>query len=113
MDIDIHVVPNLRDSTGTRAYYKPIIFPNDFWRLRSQYIEINSTTTTLPIRFEFQPMSFFKFQAFATLTQGFDDAAKQQGASASAEMDEVKRMLVETNPWFLALTGFVSILHTV
>lgn len=47
------------------------------------------------------------------MTHGFDEAIKQQGGGAGAELDEVKRMLLETNPWFLALTGIVSILHTV
>lgn len=50
---------------------------------------------------------------FASLSFGFEQAAQQQGAGAGAELDEVKRMLVETNPWFLALTGIVSLLHIV
>jgi hypothetical protein len=58
-------------------------------------------------------MSYFKFQMFASMTFGFQEAAKQQGGSSAAEMDEVKRMLIETNPWFLALTGVVSVLHVV
>lgn len=99
-----------RDETGTKGYYKPIVFPNDFWHLRSQYVEINSTTSTLPLQVTFQPVSYWKFQMFATMTQSFADAAKQQGGTGG-EMDEIKRMLVETNPYFLALTAFVSILH--
>jgi len=54
-----------------------------------------------------------KFQLFASMTHGFNEAAKQQGQSSGAEIDEVKRMLLETNPWFLGLTAFVSILHVV
>ena len=45
------------------------------------------------------------------MTVGFEEAAKQQGGSSGAELDELKRMLIETNPWFLGLTGLVSILH--
>ena len=90
----------------------PIIFPNEFWHLRSQYIEVNSTTSSLPLQINFHPMTYFKFQTFASLTFGFEEAAKQQGGNG-AEFDEVKRMLVETNPWFLGLTGVVSILHVV
>ena len=45
------------------------------------------------------------------MTHGFNEAAKQQGQSSGAEIDEVKRMLLETNPWFLGLTAFVSVLH--
>jgi Cleft lip and palate transmembrane protein 1 (CLPTM1) len=56
-------------------------------------------------------MSFMKFQMFASMTHGFNEASKSgQGAS---EIDELKRMLLETNPWFLGLTGLVSILHVV
>lgn len=47
------------------------------------------------------------------MTHGFNEAAKQQGASAGAELDEVKRMLLETNSYFLMLTGIVSVLHVV
>jgi hypothetical protein len=102
-----------RDETGTKGYHKPIIFTNDFWRLRSQYIEINTTTPRLPLRFTFQPMPYWKFQIYSTMTQGFEEAAKQQGSGAHAELDELKRMLVETNPWFLGLTALVSVLHVV
>jgi len=74
---------------------------------------INETTPTLPLQITFQPMSFMKFQIFASMTHGFKEAAKQQGQGSSAELDEIKRMLLETNPWFLGLTGLVSILHVV
>lgn len=107
---DVTILPE-RDETGTKGFYKPIIFPNEFWQLRSQFIEINTTTPTLPLQVTFQPMSYWKFTILASLTASFAEAAKQQGSAGSAEMDEIKRMLVETNPWFLGLTAFVSILH--
>ena len=103
----------MRDETGTKGFYKPIIFPNDFWQLRSQNYEINSTTPQVPLRIELQPMSYFKFQMFASVGAGFNEAAKQQGGPGTAEIDEIKRMLVETNPYFLMLTATVSILHVV
>lgn len=34
------------------------------------------------------------------------------GGSTSAEMDEMKRMLLETNPILLGTTIFVSLLHS-
>ncbi|OJT09062.1 Cleft lip and palate transmembrane protein 1 [Trametes pubescens] len=101
-----------RDAAG-RPLYKPIIFPNEFWHLRSQHFEINSTTPSVPLQIEFQPMSYWKFTIFAAMTASFAEAAKQQGASSGAELDEVKRMLVETNPYFLAITALVSVLHVV
>lgn len=81
--------------------------------MRSQYIEINTTTPVLPLQVSFQPMAYWKFSLFATMTASFAEAAKQQGSAGSAELDEIKRMLVETNPYFLGLTALVSILHVV
>ncbi|KAI0254718.1 cleft lip and palate associated transmembrane protein [Lactifluus subvellereus] len=109
----VHLIPEQRDETGTKGYYNPVIFPNEFWHLRSQYIEINATTPTVPLQIVFQPMSYFKFQLFASMTFGFQEAIEKKGGGSAAEIDEVKRMLVETNPWFLALTGVVSVLHVV
>ncbi|KAG5648786.1 hypothetical protein DXG03_000135 [Asterophora parasitica] len=107
----VALLPDKRDETGTQGFYMPIVFPNEFWHLREHYVELNSTTPSLPIQIVFQPMSYIKFQMFAAMTSGFKEAAKQQGGSAGAELDELKRMLIETNPWFLALTGLVSLLH--
>ncbi|SJL16473.1 uncharacterized protein ARMOST_19999 [Armillaria ostoyae] len=45
------------------------------------------------------------------MTQGFKDAEKQQGSAANTEIDEVKQMLLEMNPWFLGLTSLVSVPH--
>jgi len=109
----VTLVPGMRDTTGTQGLYYPILFPNDFWILKNQQQAINTTTPTLPLTITLDPMSFMKFQLYASMTQGFEDAAKQQGGAATAELDEVKRMLIETNPYFLGLTGIVSVLHMV
>ena len=92
----------MRDQTGTKGIYKPIIFPNDYWHLRSQYLEVNETTPRVPLRVEFQPMSYFKLQMFASLGFGFNEAAKQQGGAGTAEIDEIKTN-VGCGPFFRTL----------
>ncbi|KIJ56616.1 hypothetical protein M422DRAFT_62579 [Sphaerobolus stellatus SS14] len=110
----VRPLPDKRDETGTQGFYPPVIFTNDFWQLRSQLVEINSTTPTLPFQLSFYPISYTKFQIYATLTAGFEEAGKQAGGgTGSAELDEIKRMLVETNPYLLVLTAVVSLLHMV
>lgn len=54
-----------------------------------------------------------KFQIYASLTAGFEEAAKNNKQTGSAELDELKRMLTETNPYLLILTAVVSVLHMV
>ena len=41
---------------------------------------------------------------------GFEEQAKKGQGS---EIADLKYMLLETNPWYLGLTAFVSILHMV
>jgi len=115
--VDIRIMPD-GDASSDSALYYPIVFPNDFWHLRSQLVEINATHPAdpeeklmLPLSVEFGPMGFTKMQLFASMTHGFEEAAKN--GQASSELDEIKRMLTETNPYFLALTALVSVLHIV
>ncbi|KZV76118.1 cleft lip and palate associated transmembrane protein [Peniophora sp. CONT] len=109
----VQLVPNARDDTGKFGYYYPVLFPNEFWHLRSHLIELNETTPVLPLQVTYQALSYMKFQLFASLTAGFETAAQQQGGASGAELDEIKRVLLETNPWYLGLTGLVSMLHVV
>lgn len=94
-------------------FYKPVVFPNDFWQLRSQNFEINQTTPRVPLQIELHPISYFKFQVYASIGAGFNEAANQGGGAGHAEFDEIKRMLVETNPYFLMITALVTVLHSV
>ncbi|KAJ1033047.1 hypothetical protein NDA16_000326 [Ustilago loliicola] len=86
----------------------PTLFPNDFWLLKEHMHPINSTLTTLPLHIHLYHQSWFKFQTLAALSDSFD---KQAGATGG-EIDMIKTMLLETNPWFLALTIIVSVLHS-
>lgn len=71
---------------------------------------LNATVDRLPLRVELKPTSFFKFQIQSSLDESF----KQQSATTGggmAQLDEIKRILVETNPWLLITTVVVSLLH--
>lgn len=51
-----------------------------------------------------------KFSLFAQMTASFEEAAK---SGTGSEMDEIKRMLTETNVYLLITTVVVTILHMV
>ena len=47
------------------------------------------------------------------MTYGMEQTAQTQGSQGAAELDELKRMLIETNPWLLITTAVVSVLRMV
>jgi hypothetical protein len=67
---------------------------------------------TLPLRIDFYPLSMFKFQMYQQMDENFRTQESMLGQSKS-ETDEFKRMLVETNPYLLAVTFLVSTLHSI
>lgn len=96
---------NTSDGIG----YAPTIFTNDFWLLKEHLIELNSTVTKVPLRVNYKAISAMKFNIFASITASFEQSAQQQGSGA--EIDELKRMLTETNPILLITTAIVTVLH--
>ncbi|EJT97514.1 cleft lip and palate transmembrane 1 [Dacryopinax primogenitus] len=96
---------------NVRSLFYPIVYPNDFWLLKEHMTEVNSTTPELPLKITLNPMGWMKFQIYASVGFGFDQQSKTAG-SGGAEIEEIKRMLIETNPILLITTVIVSLLHT-
>lgn len=102
-----------RSPSGKQGFYRPILFPNDFWALQQNAFAVNETVDTLPLNIRIELISMWKFNIFASL----DDSMKQQansplGGMSSGDMDEIKRMFLETNPVLLGTTIAVSCLHS-
>ena len=93
--------------------YPPIVFMNDFWLLKDKYDEVNATsadTTTLHLRFG--RISTMYWQILMQMEQSFK-LQESFGAMNDGESDEIKRIFIEGNPYLLALTMVVSMLHTI
>ncbi|ORX59038.1 cleft lip and palate transmembrane 1 [Hesseltinella vesiculosa] len=102
------------DASGKTGFYKPIVYPHEFWQLRQNAYPVNDTITVLPLTIHVQPMTMWKFNIFAAMSESMSSQANNpMGGMSSGEMDEVKRMFLETNPVLLAVTISVSILHSV
>ncbi|KAL7751743.1 hypothetical protein RI367_002742 [Sorochytrium milnesiophthora] len=111
--VDMSIQPK-GATTPTVGVHAPILYLNDFWTLESHFIpldETNDTMTALPLHLEFYPITMFKFQLYVGMADNFKKQKDNLGSTGS-ELDEVKRVLLETNPWFLALTMTVSMLHS-
>ncbi|KAF8534186.1 cleft lip and palate transmembrane protein 1-domain-containing protein [Trichophaea hybrida] len=112
-------VTGARDKSGRNGWYYPIVYPNEFWLLRDHMVEINSTVKSLPLYIDVTPISFFKFQITSSMDFSFKQSAANpntalgQSASTGAELEEFKRVLIETNVYLLGTTAIVSLLHTI
>ncbi|KAF9147644.1 hypothetical protein BG015_010674 [Linnemannia schmuckeri] len=104
------------ESTGKHDAYGngfvlPVVYINDFWQLKEHMTAINETVKELPLRINFHPISYMKLQIYSSLDIGMSKQSGMMGGTGG-ELDEVKRMLIETNPFLLALTVVVSCLHS-
>jgi len=92
--------------------YFPMVYMNEFWLTRSKMIPVNDTLDTLPIEIVFRVENKFKWLMLVQWESSMSHH-KQMGTQNDKEQDEMKRIFLESNPYLLAVTGCVSILHTV
>jgi len=97
---------------GMRELYYPILHGSEFWITYSSLKEVNGTMKESQLDVIFEPVSMWKWQ----LQSQMEESWKRQEAFTGEEdhsNDMLRTMLLETNPYLLAVTGIVSMLHTV
>jgi hypothetical protein len=92
------------------AFYPPPLF-DEFFLTRSRLTAVNETLTSFDVTLTLTTMSQWRFMASVMLDHSFE-MHESIGSMADGEKDDFKTMLSETNVWFLALTGAVSLLHS-
>ncbi|GAB1610271.1 cleft lip and palate transmembrane protein 1 homolog [Argonauta hians] len=100
---------------GTNKYY-PVVFFNDYWNLNSDYQPINHTTKVVNLTLTYKPISLFRWQLYAAQNmrnKWYNVLGSNLVEEGEEEQDSVKIAFLETNPYLLALTVIVSIVHSV
>lgn len=98
--------------TPDNVSYLPQLSTNDFWMLHSSLIELNSTVETLELDMIYSPIEFWKYQMYLQFQESMKTQVEMLGSDVR-EMDQMKSMFLDTNPILLAITFFVSILHSI
>jgi len=94
--------------------YWPVLYINDYWELHSDSFPVNDTLSTLPLSITYSPISMFYFQMYeAQKMQKQWNSMLGVSTPSEEENDIVKRTMLETNPYLLAVTIVVSLVHTV
>ncbi|KAH0631511.1 hypothetical protein JD844_005858, partial [Phrynosoma platyrhinos] len=95
--------------------YYPILYFNDYWNLQKDYFPINETVERLPFRLSYCPLSLWRWQLYAAQStkSPWNFLGEDLYEQSDEEQDSVKVALLETNPYLLALTIIVSIVHSI
>ncbi|KAI1765934.1 cleft lip and palate transmembrane 1 [Hypoxylon sp. FL1150] len=107
-----------RDGSGQNSWYYPTLYVNTFWQMKSHMTLLNETVKTLPLRLDLSNMKNWKFSILSSV----DFNSKQQAIQAAyggpipgggdgSEIEMVKEMFLDTNPYLLGITAAVSIAH--
>uniref|UniRef100_A0A6I8MY17 CLPTM1 regulator of GABA type A receptor forward trafficking n=1 Tax=Ornithorhynchus anatinus TaxID=9258 RepID=A0A6I8MY17_ORNAN len=95
--------------------YYPIVYFNDYWNLQKDYFPINNSLQHLPLHLSFCPLSLWRWQLYAAQStrSPWHFLGEDLYEQSDEEQDSVKVALLETNPYLLALTIAVSIVHSI
>ena len=96
-----------------------MLYLDDFWLLSDRLIALNETVSTVPLKISLSPITNWKLMLQAQMQRQSAQqaewglAASSSGGQAADEGEEMRRMLLESNPVLLAVTMAVTLLHTV
>lgn len=109
-----------RDGTGQNGWYYPILFVNTFWQLKSHMTVLNETVKTLPIRVDLGNMRNWQFNVMASIEVSGKEQARQAafgnplpGGGDGSEIEMIKEIFMDTNPYLLGVTAAVSVAHLI
>lgn len=95
-----------------KGTFRPILWMNDFWVMKDQCIIVNNTVDRVQMEINWGAQPVWKWQLLTQMEQSFA-VQEQFGTMAAGESDQIKKIFLEGNPYMLALTMLVSLLHTV
>lgn len=91
-----------------------MIYLNDYWNLISDYQPINDTLSHLNLTLTFTHLQLWKWQLY--LSQSMKNqwyGGMLADDTAEEDQDTLKRTLLDTNPYLLAITVVITLVHNV
>ena len=109
--IPMPIYMHMRFHPRTGRYY-PIMYLNEFWLTSATKFPVNATLDEVPLVLHFRCEGRMKWLMVVQWELSMAQQ-RQMGTSKDSEQDELKRILLETNPVLLGVTTAVSLLHTI
>eukprot|EP00590_Aulacoseira_subarctica_P007298 CAMPEP_0172431604 /NCGR_PEP_ID=MMETSP1064-20121228/59129_1 /TAXON_ID=202472 /ORGANISM="Aulacoseira subarctica , Strain CCAP 1002/5" /LENGTH=641 /DNA_ID=CAMNT_0013178389 /DNA_START=81 /DNA_END=2002 /DNA_ORIENTATION=+ len=100
----------LYDDDKVPGYY-PIFYPCEFWLRQQDMIPVNGTLSNVSLNLNFYPIKMWKWQLMSQMEETWR-TQEETGGAGRGGADLIRTLLMDTNPWLLAVTAVVSLLHT-
>uniref|UniRef100_A0A672HND6 Lipid scramblase CLPTM1L n=1 Tax=Salarias fasciatus TaxID=181472 RepID=A0A672HND6_SALFA len=94
---------------GKKMVYLPLLFVDELSNRVKDLVEINSTSTELPLTISYDSISLGRLRFWIHMQDAV--YSLQQFGFTEKDADEIKGIFVDTNLYFLALTFFVAAFH--
>ncbi|XP_060753257.1 lipid scramblase CLPTM1L isoform X2 [Tachysurus vachellii] len=105
---DVHRYMRVFQS-GKKFVYLPLLFIDELSNRVKDLVEINSSTTELPLTISYDTITLGKLRFWIHMQDAV--YSLQQFGFTEKDADEIKGIFVDTNLYFLALTFFVAAFH--
>ena len=92
--------------------YLPPLHVDEFWLLHKSLVPVNDTVDSLHSAASFGVEGMVKWQLKKSMEQQWA-GQRAMGLQSDGESDVLREMLADTQPWLLAVTCLVSMLHMI
>ncbi|KAJ1480904.1 cleft lip and palate transmembrane protein 1-domain-containing protein, partial [Baffinella frigidus] len=98
------------DSYDSRSRtYIPVLHVDDLGTLQKDLLPLNASTVLMPLAVSIEPLGKSRFEWMLKMEQSVQ--MHRDLGTPESEMEEVRRMFVETSSWLLIVTIVVSFVH--
>ncbi|KAF1317570.1 Cleft lip and palate transmembrane family protein, partial [Globisporangium splendens] len=110
-EVPVMVYHNLRyfEMNDKSWKYVPSMYLDDMGLTMDKLLPLNRSIHSLPLKISYEPMSYARWQLLLTMEMALK-SQESLGFQAS-DIDSLRSMIAETNPYLLAVTMTVSLLH--
>ena len=110
--IPAQISKHMQWTNATSSQHYPLLYSSEFWITKASHIEVNDTIMETNIEIGLKDVSMWKWQLTSQMEAQWE-MQEQMGDGDNEGSDMFRTMLMDTNPILLAVTGIVSVLHTV
>lgn len=107
----LYSMQNMQGIDHETREYMPILHLDQLGTLSKDMLDVNTTAKQMPLTISFAPVGGTRFQWMLQMEQSVK--MHRDMGTPESEMEEVRRMFVETNSILLVVTITVSVLHLV